>query len=452
MFVLTDDLSSDLVRYMPHVRRMQQHGVSFTNYFVVDSLCCPSRAAILTGRYPHNNGVYTNVGVDGGYRAFMAHRNAGRTFAVALHRAGYRTALTGKYLNRYAPAFGVPRGWSEWDAAGWAYRGYNYRLNENGVIRSYGDAPRDYATNVLSRKASGFATRALRAHRPFALEIAPWVPHEPAIPAPRDVGSFAGLRAPRGPAWNTLPTHAPRWLAGFRKLSAAEQRSIDRLYRRRVQSVQAVDRMIGHLQDLVRTNGAARRTYFVFSSDNGLHLGQYRMLPGKHTAFDTDIRVPLIVTGPGVPGGRRVALPTASIDLASTFERIAGTGPAYSPDGRDMLALWHGRPAPANWPRAVLIEHHGTGARVGDPDAQVDRAGNPPSYEAIRTAHSLYVEYVDGEREFYDLRTDPHELHNIIGTVPRSVLGPIRRALHLLAGCHGAGACSAAANGLPRAA
>ncbi len=103
VLVLTDDLSNNLVRYMPHVRALKAAGMTFTNYTVTDSLCCPSRSSIFTGRYPHNTGVFANEGPDGGFGAFQLHGDDRLTFALALHRAGYRTAMMGKYLNGYSP-------------------------------------------------------------------------------------------------------------------------------------------------------------------------------------------------------------------------------------------------------------------------------------------------------------------------------------------------------------
>jgi arylsulfatase A-like enzyme len=181
----------------------------------------------------------------------------------------------------------------------------------------------------------------------------------------------------------------------------------------------------------------------VFSSDNGYHLGQYRLRPGKQTAFDTDIRVPLIVVGPQVPAGRTIDAVTASIDLAPTLTRIGGTHLPAGHDGRSMLSLWHGQ-VPAGWRDAVLIEHHGGRLSPDDPDYQPYRSGSPPSYEAIRTANSLYVEYVDGEREYYNLRVDPYQLHNRVARAAPDALRPLRRALHALEACAGPNPCTAA--------
>ncbi len=101
VFVLTDDLSMDLLRFMPEVQALATRGATFENYFVTDSLCCPSRASIFTGRFPHDTGVFTNDGPDGGIGAFYAHGNEQTSFNIALAQAGYRTAMMGKYLNRY---------------------------------------------------------------------------------------------------------------------------------------------------------------------------------------------------------------------------------------------------------------------------------------------------------------------------------------------------------------
>jgi N-acetylglucosamine-6-sulfatase len=101
VFILTDDLSTNLLRFMPHVEAMQRDGLTFNNYFVSDSLCCPSRSSIFTGNFPHDTRVFNNVGRRGGFRQFYDRGEEEHTFAVALQNAGYRTAMMGKYLNGY---------------------------------------------------------------------------------------------------------------------------------------------------------------------------------------------------------------------------------------------------------------------------------------------------------------------------------------------------------------
>src|SRR5262249_38702693 len=167
----------------PRVLQMQKEGVTFTNYFVTDSLCCPSRTSILTGMYPHDSGVFTNNGDFGGYDTFNARGNQKKTFARALGAAGYRTSLLGKYLNGYDPqSLAIPDGWTGWAGAGNGYDEFNYDLNQSGTIHHYGSAPEDYLTDVIAALGATFVGEA--PDKPFLLELATFAPHGPYIPAP----------------------------------------------------------------------------------------------------------------------------------------------------------------------------------------------------------------------------------------------------------------------------
>jgi arylsulfatase A-like enzyme len=298
---------------------------------------------------------------------------------------------------------------------------------------------------VLASKADQFIQDSRYTGKPFALEVATFAPHTPRVPAPMDRGTFPTTAAPRVPAFAHQPANAPSWFSGLGPLTPYDIERIDHGFQRRVEAVQAVDRMVGHLEGLLAQQHQLANTYFVFSSDNGYHMGEYGLMPGKQTAFDTDIRVPLIVAGPGVPVGRTIDAMASSIDLAPTFLQIAGARPSDQPDGTSLLDLLHGGRPPADWQRAVLIEHHGPQFAPQDPDVQSARSGAPPSYEAMRTADSLYVEYVTGEREYYDLRRDPSELHNVVSNLPPRRLAALHTRLMALAHCHGTAECQQAA-------
>jgi arylsulfatase A-like enzyme len=459
VFVLTDDLSLDLLRFMPHVRAMERDGLTFRNYYVSDSLCCPSRASILTGRYPHNTHVLNNTGRNGGFRIFYRRGEEQHTFALALQRAGYLTAMMGKYLNGYlqersgrhdgsvadVPGGYVPPGWNEWSVAGWGYPEFNYELNQGGKVFHFGHQPDDYLTDVLAKKGTQFIQTAADRHQPFFLELATFAPHFPYVPAPRDAHDFPGLKAPRPPSFDVLPTHAPLWLSHHAPLTRRQIRLINRVFRRRAQDVQAVDLMIAEIEQELRDTGQAGNTYVIFSSDNGLHTGEYRLTPGKLTAFDTDIRVPLVVMGPGVAPGTATSAIAENVDLARTFAAIAGA--RMRTDGRSLLGLFHGR-RPANWRNAALIEHQSPRITTIDPDFQQPSSGRPTTYEAMRTRDYLYVEYADGELEFYDLRRDPFELHNIAGSLTPGQLLQLHLELVAMERCRGA-ACWAATHVAP---
>jgi arylsulfatase A-like enzyme len=444
VFVLTDDLSWNLVPYMPHVVAMQKAGATFANYFVTDSLCCPSRASIFTGRYPHNTGVFRNTGEDGGYLVFRSRGNDRATFATALSAAGYRTAMLGKYLNGYLPAKHPPApGWTSWAVAGHAYAEFNYNLNENGRVVHYGSAPSDYLTDVLSGIATRFIKQAGGAL--FMIEIATFAPHAPYTPAPRDAAAFAALRAPRTPAFGADPGNdAPRWLRSQPVLSREDVAMIDADFRKRAQSVLAVDAMIGELQAAVASIGQSDNTYFIFSSDNGYHMGEHRLRPGKMTAFDTDIHVPLIITGPGIAAGTEIREITENVDLCPTFAELGAAAPPPAVDGRSLVPLLRGERV-ADWRTFALIEHRRPDDNdTSDPDVAGLLSGNPTTYEAIRGANSVYVEYATGEREYHDLVDDPHELGNGFATLPDERKGALRDAVEALRRCSGRAACAAA--------
>jgi arylsulfatase A-like enzyme len=215
----------------------------------------------------------------------------------------------------------------------------------------------------------------------------------------------------------------------------------------RVQSDKAIDDMIGAVRAELKRLGLDANTYVVFSSDNGYHMGEYSLRPGKMSAFDTDIRVPLIVVGPGVVAGRSIGEIAENIDLCPTFTELAGAPTPPTADGHSLVALLREGAAPAGqWRRIALIEHHHPGPDKTDPDLPEPKSGNPPSYEAIRTPDAMYVEYSDTANEvgFYDLKTDPLELHNIAASLPPGQLEKWHAALQANAACRGAQACWAA--------
>jgi arylsulfatase A-like enzyme len=464
LFILTDDLDLSELGHMPNLRSLLiDQGVSFSNYFVSVSLCCPSRSTTLRGQYSHNTGVETNAGRNGGFKT--AHRLGieRSTIATWLSAAGYRTALFGKYLNGYPAASDrryVPPGWNVFDspARGLPYSEFNYTLNENGHLVNYGNAPSDYGTDVYVRKAQDFIKRSAATGNPFFAYLSVYAPHQPATPAPRDAHLFRGARAPRTPAYNAANvTGKPAYIRKLPLMSKTVERSSDDLYRRRIQSLVAVDDGIGKLVETLRATGQLDNTYIVFTSDNGFHLGQFRMRAGKQTPYDFDVHVPLIVRGPGIPAHETANQLVGNEDLAPTFAAMADVVPPAFVDGRSFLAFARD-PATPGTRNAYLIEHwlqDGATDRTSpdqleppDPDQgnaapSVPRASSAlrqiPEYHGVRTGRWMYVEYATGERELYDLSKDPYELHNIVTAAPAGVVAALHREVDALKTCHAAG-------------
>lgn len=456
VYILTDDLAWNLVQYMPHVIALEHAGMTFTNFTVTDSLCCPSRASILTGNFPHDTRVFNNSAPDGGFDVFTRRHEDESTFATSLRAVGYRTALIGKYLNPYRPeeryvldgrrraAPYVPPGWTDWGAVdNGGYAEYGYTMAEGHTARHFGRQPGDYLTTVAQQRAIEFLRGSVRAGRPFLLEVATFAPHAPYVPAPADAGTFPHLRAPRTPAYDRKPSDAPPWLRAVPPLSARVMASMDDEFQRRVEAVQSVDRMIGALEQNLARLGELTNTIFVFNSDNGYHMGDYGLAAGKMTAFDTDVRVPLIVAGPGIPAGVINRQVVENIDLRPTFDQLAGVPTPASVDGHSLVPLLHGQQV--SWRTYALIEHRHPPNDPTDPDHQTAAAADPPSYNALRTAQWTYVSYADGSHEFYDRTRDPFELHNVYASLPTARKTALQRRLHLLTHCHGAAACWAAA-------
>ena len=210
LFVLTDDLDRSELRFMPHTRQLiGDHGATFDNYFVSNSLCCPSRVTTLRGQYAHNTGVWSNSSSNGGFERAFREGIEQDTVATRLSGSGYRTALVGKYLNGYpngvSPTYRPP-GWTTFvsPSFGTPYSEYGYTLNDNGRLEFHGHRNRDYGTRVYMRRTQHFVRTAVHAHMPFFAYLAVYAPHQPATPARRDAGLFPNARVPRTAAYNQV--------------------------------------------------------------------------------------------------------------------------------------------------------------------------------------------------------------------------------------------------------
>ena len=464
IFVLTDDLDRNLgtLEQVPRLKDMLAgQGVTFPNMFVTESLCCPSRSSIQRAQYVHNHQVLGNAPPDGGFEKFHSLQEDQSTVGTWLKAAGYRTGYMGKYLNGYpnsaAPNY-VPPGWDDWNspAGGNPYSEFNYTLNENGNLVRYGNQPEAYLTDVLSRKAGGFIQQGATDRRPFFLFIATYAPHQPATPAPRHANAFPGVKAPRPPSYNEADvSDKPAWVQSRPLLPPFAQMQMDNLFRKRLQSMLAVQDLVENLLNTLRSTGQLANTYIFFASDNGFHLGEHRLHAGKLTAYEEDVRVPLFVRGPGVPVGRERDEFVGNLDLAQTFAALADAPVPDFVDGRSLAPLLREGARPERWRGAFLVEqeqvHFNPARAQAGPRRQVleprdlfetqlaaARQGIP-AYTALRTATHTYVVYSTGERELYDLRADPYELENIITKADRGLLDRLDAWLSAYRKCRGAG-------------
>jgi N-acetylglucosamine-6-sulfatase len=382
---------------MPNVRRLLvREGIGFRNGFVTNALCCPSRSSLLTGRYSHSTGVYTN----NGFRRF----HDSSTVATWLDAAGYRTGLIGKYLNGYGKLDGntyIPPGWDRWAALAGPDRHqfYDYTLNIDGAIRTYGHDPSDYLTTVLGRMAVQFINGS---QEPFFLYFAPTAPHMPATPAPGDADSFRGLEPARPPNFNESDvSDKPGWVRALPRLTAEARRRVDEQRLKQYRSLLEVDRFVGRIVEALKDSGRLHSTMIVFMSDNGFSWGEHRWAldsVNKQAPYEEDIRVPFVVRFDRLIGSARSSSKlVTNIDLAPTWAALARTD-APEAEGKSLLPILRHRTT--SWRNSFLVEHLQT---EGD---------KVPTYCALRSLHYSYVAYRSGFEELYSLRRDPYELNN----------------------------------------
>ena len=436
VLILVDDFSMNLMPdragqgpgYMPNLAAMQAEGMTLSNYIVADSLCCTSRASIFTGLLPHNTGVRSNGGADGGLAAFTANANEAKSFAVMMQGRGYKTAFMGKYLNGYdATTTPIPPGWNKWVATDAGYSGFGYTLRNDTVIST----PPEHFTDTISNLGKPWINLN---RQPFFIELAPFSPHGPYTPPARYASAFPASVMPKTPAYDVLADPAdPAWLQVIPEMRAALKAKMEVNYRMRLQSSQGVDDMIGAIRAKLVSTGMAGNTYVIFTSDNGLHMGEFSLRPGKQSPFDFDVNVPFVIVGPGIAPGNTSAALAQNIDIWPTLAEWAGAAPSATVDGRSMVPVFAGG---GNGRTMAVIEHRGAVLDPADPDYAEPKAGDPPTYTALRGAGWLYVEYADGTTGYY---TDLHQLNNVAAGLTPARAAELRAAVAANAGCSGAG-------------
>ncbi|WP_062436644.1 sulfatase family protein [Herbidospora daliensis] len=430
VFIVADDLDAGILERFadkfPNITALAARGATFSRFYATNPWCCPSRASILRSQYVHSHGVLSNRAPTGGFVRFRPLEK--ETIATWMDDAGYRTALFGKYLNQYPkgadPTY-IPPGWDEWASPiRNLYREYDYTLNDNGKIVEYGEEPEAYLTDVLAAKAAEFVQR----DDPFFLYLSPTAPHRPANFAPRHEAAFPDAQAPRGPSWDQADLSVePHYLHKRKRLSEATMADLDQQYRDRLRSTLGLDDLVGTVTKALDAAGKLANTYVFFTSDNGFHLGEHRLRGGKTTPFEEDIRVPMYVAGPGITPGTTTTALGSTVDFGATFADIAKTPTPAISEGRSLLPVLAGGPVP--WRDALLVEFQRPPYADG---------GCPPSYAALRTADHTYVEYATGERQLYDNLADPHQLHNLVGSVDRTLQSYLASRLGTLRTCSGA--------------
>lgn len=418
VIIMSDDQRFDLMPYMPLTSSlMTAETVRFTRGFVTTANCCPSRSSTLTGLYAHNHHVLDNELPGGGATLF----NPSSTIATWLQQAGYRTALIGKYLNDYdALNLALPPGWTDFEVfAGHSGAYYSYNLNINGVSVAYGKSPNDYSTTVFTPKATAFIT-STPPDQPLFLLFTPYAPHDPSTPAPADVGKFASFPNWRPPSFNEADvSDKPAWVRALGKATATQIANSDAHHRKELESLQSVDRAVAAIIAALQQTGRWESTLFIFFSDNGLSWGEHRYFQSKACPYEECAKVPFWVRVPGLAARTDTNI-VANIDLAPTIAAWAGVTPPTPVNGLNLLPLLQDPNTP--WRSDILLEH-------------LSAAVTRKMSSAIRTHRYMYAEYQNGDKEFYDLVTDPYQLRNTVkNAANKAMVASLKARLLVLKG------------------
>jgi arylsulfatase A-like enzyme len=447
LFIFSDDHAyqavgayGSKVNKTPNIDRIARDGMRFDRCYVTNSICGPSRAVILTGKYSHKNGFYSNrtPRFDGSQT----------TFPKLLQHAGYQTAIIGKWH-----LVSDPTGFDHWDILPGQGRYYSpVFISEKGREVAPG-----YATDVTTDKALAWLEEDRDASQPFLLMVQHKAPHREWAPSPTHLNSFAdrGIPEPEtlfddyshrssaaqdatmriadhmsldsdlkvfGPENQygkrlfrlMSPEQQAAWKAAFdadnlaflqSKLQGKEltRWKYQRYMRQYLSCVQSVDDSVGRLLDYLDKNGLADNTIVVYASDQGFYLGEHGWYD-KRWMYEESLRTPFVVRWPGKvkPGSVENHI-VSNVDFAETFLDAAGVDVPDDMQGRSLVPILSGNP-PEDW-RDTFYYHYYEGPPAVHTVAE--------HYGVTNGRHKLIHFHKLGEWELFDLKEDPNEMHSV---------------------------------------
>ncbi|KAL3449925.1 alkaline-phosphatase-like protein [Aspergillus insuetus] len=444
VFILTDDQDVHLnsLDYMPFVQKhLLEQGTYFNKHYCTTAVCCPSRVTLWTGKAAHNTNITDVNPPYGGYPKFVSQGFNENYLPVWLQAAGYNTYYTGKLFNVHTvDNYNSPY------AGG--FTGSDFLLDPftynylNSTFQRTGETPRsyegEYVTDVMAQKAYRLLDEAVAAENPFFLTIAPSAPHaniqmsgsildpdpvfifDAPVPAKRHEHLFEDVIVPRGKNFN--PDH-PSGVNWVRELEQQNQTNVDwndHFYRQRLRALQAVDELVDGLFERLEELDLLDNTYIVYSSDNGFHIGQHRLQPGKSCGYEEDINIPLIVRGPGVGTNRSTDIVTSHTDLAPTFFSLLGISLRDDFDGTSFPVTENGLLAAHDRKHEhINVEYWGFAGGEGIYHRELHENNTYKAIRIVGSGYNLYYSiWCNNEHELYDMEVDPDQLHNLLLPAP----------------------------------
>lgn len=409
VFILSDDHRYDAMSFLghqfaetPNMDLMARQGVYLKNALVTTSLCSPSRASILTGLYTFRHRVIDNQRLVPKGTIF---------FPQYLQKAGYKTGFVGKWHmgasnDNPRPGFDY---WVSFKGQGNYYApGPNYSLNVNGERKKQAG----YITTELTDYALDFLDQQKDSDQPFFLYLSHKAVHGPFLPEQKHAGKFkdkpfqpaVGSRKVKGNADNR-----PRWLLDQRNswhgtdFPLHTDLKVEELYRPYCEALCSVDESIGKVLEQLKSMGIHDETLVIYMGDNGYMFGEHGLID-KRVAYETSIRVPLLMQCPDLFAGRRVVdQVVANIDIAPTIMDAMGLKKPPHMDGNSFLPFAQGKEIP--WRDYFLYVYYWE-----------KNYPQTPTHFSLRGERYKYTTYYGlwDTDELFDLQTDPHEQKNLI--------------------------------------
>jgi N-acetylglucosamine-6-sulfatase len=411
VLITADDMSKSDLRWMPATKRLlADRGVTIDDFLSNHPLCCPARAQILTGQYGHNNGVLDNeYSSRGGYKRL---RQPDEHIGVWLQRAGYQTALVGKHINGWERAPRRDPGWTVFNPIQKAiYAPYGMTMFMDGEPRRFDDI---HTSDLMGDFTVQYIKAFARSDAPFFIWTSQVAPHGMyvddswglPVPARRHEGLYPDVRPPsmQHPGFNEQDvSDKPPWVQEQGPVSPDD---VIAWHRARVQSLRSVDDQVRATVAALRDVGELDNTYIVFTSDNGMMLGEHRLMH-KNKPYEPSVLVPLLVRGPGLEPGAVHDVTYSLVDLAATFLEIGDAEAGRLQDGRSMLPALRGEGGSYSH---YLIQ--AAGWELPPPPGTPERGW---WWRGVRSQDYVYVRYDSGFEELYDMRRDPAQLQNLAG-------------------------------------
>jgi arylsulfatase A-like enzyme len=413
----------------PNIDRLSESGVRFENCLNVVSICAPSRAAILTGKYSVHNGFMRNGDIFNGEQP---------NFSSLLQKAGYETALFGKWHLRSEPT-----GYDQYKVMHNHGSYFDCKLKEKGhwTDGNKGEVHQGYLTDVITDLSIDWLKNR-KTEKPFCLLVHHKAPHgeyeypavydsvyaDKDIPLPatffdkyigknnniqEDTCAFSKLQ-------HMHPGHFVRPIPKNIKIGTPEYKnwSFQQVFKGYCRLVRALDINIGRLLDYMKENGLDENTIIVYTSDNGFFLGDHGMF-NKMWMYEESLKVPLIVSYPKQFKQNYVVEELTSVlDFAPTFLHMADAPIPEGFQGNSLAPLLRGE----KWEEREAHFYHYFGQF------------EVPEHYGVRTKKYKLIYFPDAKEtswEFYDLDNDPKEIHNLIDSSEyKDVIDSLKEVLH----------------------